>query len=208
MLYSYVLTGFSRRTRQSLQKYEKSESHMLVCTDCPLPHLVRNSRSQEHCAQKCKKVKKNFNCRWVAPFLCPVSEAKCVLISLSLLCSRIEAQYLHIFVVYHWVISQLLPVCSCRAFNFQRHNRKCHLLPFDRFTHGVKKVANVNFTLYEKKGECRHFSEAAFPLPPTLNWCCVFLFFSWERSGAERDSLPNFPAGDCRLSLLTSAPWF
>lgn len=37
---------------------------MLVCTDCQ-PPLVRNSRSQEHCARKCKKVKKNFNCRWV-----------------------------------------------------------------------------------------------------------------------------------------------
>lgn len=43
--------------------------------------------------------------------------------------------------------------CIYRAFNFQRHNRKCHLLPFDRFTHGVQKQANVNFTLYEKKGK-------------------------------------------------------
>ncbi|KAG8005603.1 Hepatocyte growth factor [Nibea albiflora] len=76
---------------------------MLVCTDCQ-PPLVRNSRSQEHCARKCKKVKKNF---------------------------------------------------SCRAFNFQRHNRKCHLLPFDRFTHGAQKQANVNFTLYEKKDYIR-----------------------------------------------------
>ncbi|TKS90811.1 Hepatocyte growth factor Hepatopoietin-A [Collichthys lucidus] len=94
--------GFCRKNHQSLQKYEKTEGHMLVCTDCQ-PPLVRNSRSQEHCARKCKKVKKNFN---------------------------------------------------CRAFNFQRHNRKCHLLPFDRFTHGAQKQANVNFTLYEKKGYC------------------------------------------------------
>eukprot|EP00064_Thunnus_orientalis_P016169 superscaffoldBa00003147_g16232 len=97
-------TGCCRRTHQSLQKYEKTESHMLVCTDCPQPSLVRSSRSQEHCARKCKKVKKNFN---------------------------------------------------CRAFNFQRHNRKCHLLPFDRFTHGVQKQANTNFTLYEKKDYIR-----------------------------------------------------
>ncbi|XP_038594870.1 hepatocyte growth factor a isoform X2 [Micropterus salmoides] len=96
-------TGFCR-SHQSLQKYEKTDSHMLVCTDCPHHPLVRNSRSQEHCARKCKKVKKNFN---------------------------------------------------CRAFNFQRHSRKCHLLPFDRFTHGVQKQANVNFTLYEKKDYIR-----------------------------------------------------
>ncbi|XP_041819914.1 hepatocyte growth factor a isoform X1 [Chelmon rostratus] len=97
-------TGFCRKSHQSLQTYEKTESHMLVCTDCPQPPLVRNSRSQEHCARKCKKVKKNFN---------------------------------------------------CRAFNFQRHNRKCHLLPFDRFSHGVQKQANVSFTLYEKKDYIR-----------------------------------------------------
>ncbi|XP_056281007.1 hepatocyte growth factor a [Pseudoliparis swirei] len=96
-------TGFCR-THQSLQKYEKSESHTLVCTDCARPPLVRNSRSQEHCARKCKKVKKNFN---------------------------------------------------CRAFNFQRHNRKCHLLPFDRFSPGVQKQADVNFTLFEKKDYIR-----------------------------------------------------
>lgn len=97
-------TGFCKRTHQSLQKYEKSEGHMLVCTACPQPPLVRGSRSLENCARKCKKVKKNFN---------------------------------------------------CRAFNFQRHDRKCHLLPFDRFTHGVQKQANVNFTLYEKKDYIR-----------------------------------------------------
>uniref|UniRef100_A0A8C5HD14 Hepatocyte growth factor-like n=1 Tax=Gouania willdenowi TaxID=441366 RepID=A0A8C5HD14_GOUWI len=85
-------------------QYEKTENHMLVCTDCSRPPLVRTSRSQENCARKCKKVKKNFN---------------------------------------------------CRAFNFQKHNRKCHLLPFDRFTHGVLKQANINFTLYEKKDYIR-----------------------------------------------------
>nr|XP_054595709.1 hepatocyte growth factor a isoform X2 [Nothobranchius furzeri] len=90
--------------RQFLQKYEKTESHMMICTDCPLTPLVQRSRSQEHCARKCKKLKKRFN---------------------------------------------------CRAFNFQRHNRKCHLLPFDRFTHGVQKQANINFTLYEKKDYIR-----------------------------------------------------
>ncbi|KAM8884118.1 hepatocyte growth factor-like isoform 1-T1 [Synchiropus picturatus] len=88
-----------RGSRQSLQKFEKTENHMLLCTDCPLQPSVRENQSQEQCARKCKKVK-SFN---------------------------------------------------CRGFNFQRHNRKCHLLPFDRFTHGVQKKANANFTLYESK---------------------------------------------------------
>ncbi|XP_029019568.1 hepatocyte growth factor a isoform X2 [Betta splendens] len=96
--------GCCRKSHQTLQRYEKTENHVLVCAGCPQPPLVRDSRSQEHCARKCKKVKRNF---------------------------------------------------SCRAFNFQRHNRKCHLLPFDRFTHGVQKQANVNFTLYEKKDYIR-----------------------------------------------------
>lgn len=60
------------------------------------------------------------------------------------------------FGVYHLVTYQLLPLCFCRAFNFQRHNRKCHLLPFDRFTQGVQKQANTSFTLYEKKGGWSH----------------------------------------------------
>ncbi|XP_040031192.2 hepatocyte growth factor a isoform X1 [Gasterosteus aculeatus] len=94
-------TGFCRPPM--LQKYEKSESRMLVCADCPQP-LVRKVRSQENCAHKCKNVKKNF---------------------------------------------------TCRAFNFQRHTRKCYLLPFDRFTRGVQKQADVNFTLYEKKDYIR-----------------------------------------------------
>lgn len=48
-----------------------------------------------------------------------------------------------------------------RAFNFQRHNRKCHLLPFDRFTHGAQRQPNGNFTLYEKKGTlCRGLGSA------------------------------------------------
>uniref|UniRef100_A0A8C8DXZ8 Hepatocyte growth factor a n=1 Tax=Oryzias sinensis TaxID=183150 RepID=A0A8C8DXZ8_9TELE len=99
-----VDTGCCRRTRQLLQKYEKTENYLLVCTDCHQQPVVRNGRSQEHCARKCKKVKGNFN---------------------------------------------------CRAFNFQRHNRKCHLLPFDRFTQGVQKQANTSFTLYEKKDYIR-----------------------------------------------------
>ena len=60
---SSCLTGCCKKSHQLLQKYEKTESHMLVCTDCPQTPLVRNSRSQEHCARKCKKVKKNFSCR-------------------------------------------------------------------------------------------------------------------------------------------------
>ncbi|XP_016532822.1 hepatocyte growth factor a isoform X1 [Poecilia formosa] len=94
-----VHTGCCQKhRRQFLQKYEKSDNHMLICTDCPQTPVVQNSRSLEHCARKCKK--KNF---------------------------------------------------ICRAFNFQKDNRKCHLLPFDRFTHGAQKQANINFTLCEKK---------------------------------------------------------
>ncbi|XP_061570525.1 hepatocyte growth factor a [Cololabis saira] len=98
-----VDAGCCKKSRQFLQKYEKTESQVLVCADCP-PPLVRSNSSLEQCARKCKKVKRNFH---------------------------------------------------CRAFNFQRHNRKCHLLPFDRFTFGVQKQANVNFTLYEKKDYIR-----------------------------------------------------
>lgn len=157
----HTLAGFCIKTHQSLQKYEKTERHMLVCTDCPQPPLVRASRSQEQCARKCRKVKKNFTCRWVAFFVLCFPEIQDMVSSWP--CSphssspAVWTQYLHIFVVYHLFISQLLPVCSCRAFNFQRHNRKCHLLPFDRFTQGVQRQANVNFTLYEKKGKWCNF---------------------------------------------------
>uniref|UniRef100_A0A8C6U9B6 Hepatocyte growth factor a n=1 Tax=Neogobius melanostomus TaxID=47308 RepID=A0A8C6U9B6_9GOBI len=96
------ILGHCRRNHQCLQKYEKTESHVLVCTDCPQTPSIRNSRSPEHCARKCKKAKKN-----------------------------------------------------CRAFNFQRHSQKCHLLPFDRFSSGVQKQSSTNFTLYEKKDYIR-----------------------------------------------------
>lgn len=49
-------------------------------------------------------------------------------------------------------LSVTTPRSLRRAFNFQRHNRKCHLLPFDRFSHGAQRQPNANFTLYEKKG--------------------------------------------------------
>lgn len=71
-----VLAGCCRRPHQTLQRYEKTDNHMLVCTDCPQPPLVRNGRSQEHCARKCKKVKKNFSCRWVMVFFLCFSEAQ------------------------------------------------------------------------------------------------------------------------------------
>uniref|UniRef100_A0A8C9Y544 Hepatocyte growth factor a n=1 Tax=Sander lucioperca TaxID=283035 RepID=A0A8C9Y544_SANLU len=109
MLCLCILAGFCKRTHQSLQKYEKTESHVLVSPET-FPSFILSS---------------------------------CVKPSI------------YIFVVYRLFISQLLPVCFYRAFNFQRHNRKCHLLPFDRFTHGVQKQANVNFTLYEKKDYIR-----------------------------------------------------
>ncbi|XP_075886240.1 hepatocyte growth factor a [Nelusetta ayraudi] len=96
--------GFCQKSRRCLQKYEKTEKHALLCADCPQQPLVQTSRSQEHCARKCKKDRKNF---------------------------------------------------TCRAFNFHRHNRKCHLLPFDRFSHGAQRQPSVNFTLYEKKDYIR-----------------------------------------------------
>lgn len=65
-----VLVGCCRRSHQSLQRYEKTDNHMLVCPNCPQSPLARNSRSQEHCARKCKKVKKNFSCRWVTVCFC------------------------------------------------------------------------------------------------------------------------------------------
>uniref|UniRef100_A0A6Q2XQS4 Hepatopoietin-A n=1 Tax=Esox lucius TaxID=8010 RepID=A0A6Q2XQS4_ESOLU len=49
----------------------------------------------------------------------------------------------------------LLPVCFYRAFFFDHQNRKCHLLPFDRFMDGVQKEHRVNFDLYEKKDYVR-----------------------------------------------------
>ncbi|MEQ2271692.1 hypothetical protein XENORESO_007837, partial [Xenotaenia resolanae] len=99
ILVIFVNIGCCQNPRhQSLQMYEKSESYMLLCTDCSQTPLIQKSRSQEHCARKCKM--KNV---------------------------------------------------SCRAFNYQRHSKECHLLPFDRFTLGVQKQANINFTLYEKK---------------------------------------------------------
>ncbi|CAL8318428.1 unnamed protein product [Lota lota] len=44
---------------------------------------------------------------------------------------------------------------KCRAFNFEKRNRTCHLLPFDRLSPGAQIQANVNFTLYERKDYIR-----------------------------------------------------
>lgn len=52
-------------------------------------------------------------------------------------------------------VPQRRPWSLRRAFNFQRHSRKCHLLPFDRFSHGAQRQPNASFTLYEKKGTRR-----------------------------------------------------
>lgn len=195
-------SGCCRRSHQSLQRYEKTENHMLVCTDCPQSPLVRNSRSQEHCARKCKKVKKNFSCRWVTvSFSVPVKPRTGFPHSSS---SPGWTQYLHTFVVHHLFISRLLPVCFYRAFNFQRHNRKCHLLPFDRFTQGVQKQANVNFTLYEKKGTFHNFQRRSL-LKLTLY---TLLFFSREHLGTERDLHGQVVCWWLQVVLLASAPWF
>ncbi|KAI7791795.1 hepatocyte growth factor a [Triplophysa rosa] len=40
---------------------------------------------------------------------------------------------------------------SCRVFYFDQLNRKCHLLPFDRFSEGAQKERKPNYDLYEKK---------------------------------------------------------
>ncbi|XP_055761631.1 hepatocyte growth factor-like [Salvelinus fontinalis] len=44
---------------------------------------------------------------------------------------------------------------TCRAFYFDHQNRKCHLLPFDRFMDGAHREHRVNFDLYEKKDYVR-----------------------------------------------------
>lgn len=196
-----VPAGCCRRPHQTLQRYEKTDSHMLVCTDCPQPPLVRNSRSQEHCARKCKKVKKNFSCRWVTIAFCFPEAPNTATPPLPL--SSCVFTY---FCCSSFCSSPLLPVCLYRAFNFQRHNRKCHLLPFDRFTHGVQKQANVNFTLYEKKGTVHYFQRRSLLTMLTL-W--TRLLFSRERSGAKRD----FSRADCLLMIagrasFASGPWF
>lgn len=77
--------------------------------------------------------------------------------------SSSSPQHIYIFVLfYHLWISQLFPGCFFRAFNFQRHSKKCHLLPYDRFTNNVQKQANVSFTLYEKKGKYPNFLTRTF----------------------------------------------
>lgn len=87
-----------------------------------------------------------------------------------------------------------------RAFNFQRHSRKCHLLPFDRFTHGVQKQANVNFTLYEKKGKCHHFQ----PLKVYLRTLVFFLMKTFRcREGFTQANCLLVIA--CVVVLLESA---
>uniref|UniRef100_A0A8C7INE6 Hepatocyte growth factor a n=1 Tax=Oncorhynchus kisutch TaxID=8019 RepID=A0A8C7INE6_ONCKI len=44
---------------------------------------------------------------------------------------------------------------TCRAFYFDHQNRKCHLLPFDRFMDSAHREHRVNFDLYEKKDYVR-----------------------------------------------------
>uniref|UniRef100_A0A8C5FPW7 Hepatocyte growth factor a n=1 Tax=Gadus morhua TaxID=8049 RepID=A0A8C5FPW7_GADMO len=44
---------------------------------------------------------------------------------------------------------------KCRAFNFEKLSRTCHLLPFDRLSPGAQTQNNVNFTLYERKDYIR-----------------------------------------------------
>lgn len=78
-------------------------------------------------------------------------------------------------------------VFSCRAFNFQRHTRKCYLLPFDRFTRGVQKQADVNFTLYEKKGKRGGV------------WRRFGLFFSREHGERTDFYAGRLCVADCRL---------
>lgn len=182
----HILAGFCIKTHQSLQKYEKTERHMLVCTDCPQPPLVRASRSQEHCARKCRKVKKNFTCRWVAFFclFCVSLKSRrwflhglVPLIPPLLLCGH----SIYIFLLF--IICSSLNYFPCvptglSTFNGTTGNATCFPLtasprvcrgrPTSTLLCMKKKVNDVIFTL----------------LKLTL---CTLLFFSWERSGAERD---------------------
>lgn len=47
----------------------------------------------------------------------------------------------------------LLCLSPYRAFYFDQLNRKCHLLPFDRFSEGAQRERKPNYDLYEKKGK-------------------------------------------------------
>lgn len=206
MLYSHVLTGFSRRTRQSLQKYEKSESHMLVCTDCPLPHLVRNSRSLEHCAQKCKKVKKNFNCRWVAPFLLSCLWSQVCLISLSFLCSRIETRSIYIFLLF--IIGSSLNCFPCApagllTFKGTTGNATCFPLTASPTVWRRRPTSTLLCT--KKKVSAVTFWRRLLPDFELVLCFCVFLTRTFR---CREGFTPKLPAGDCRLSLLMSAPRF
>lgn len=115
------------------------------------------------------------------PFTLYVSlKYACVPLTPLPLCVDSLFTYLGCLSVVHLPITS--PRCFHRAFNFQQHDRKCHLLPFDRFTHGVQTQANINFTLYEKKGKwhsiVRHKS--------------CFFFLSWEHSRAVGFKQANY----------------
>ncbi|KAM6985866.1 hepatocyte growth factor a [Aplochiton taeniatus] len=43
----------------------------------------------------------------------------------------------------------------CRAFNFEPHNKKCHLLPYDSLSPGAQAEPHLNFSLYQNKDYVR-----------------------------------------------------
>ncbi|TRY84049.1 hypothetical protein DNTS_021078 [Danionella cerebrum] len=57
---------------------------------------------------------------------------------------------------------------SCRAFYLDHINRKCHLLPFDRFSEGAKRERKPSCDLYEKKDFPEMTENYASDLSPSV----------------------------------------
>lgn len=128
---SLCFAGCCRKSRQLLQRYEKTESHMLVCTDCPQLPLIRTSNSEERCARKCK-VKKNFNCRWIIFCSCVylISRTCFFFITRFPQSSCCPSGIYTFFLFYQLFISQLLPGCFSEPLTFSgtARNATCFLL--------------------------------------------------------------------------------
>lgn len=203
MLCPRVLAGFCKRTHQSLQKYEKTESHMLVCPDCPQPPLVRNSRSQEHCARKCKKVKKNFNCRWVSLSVSCFPEIQHMVSSWTLTPPLLPCgRSIYIFLLF--IICSSLNYFPCvptglSTFSGTTGNATCS--PLTASPTACRSRPTSTLLCMKKK-----VNVIIFRLVKLTS--CTLVFFSWERSGAGRDLRGQIVCWWLQVVLLASAPRF
>lgn len=79
-------------------------------------------------------------------------------------------------VVFNYLGFLCLP--PYRAFYFDHINRKCHLLPFNRFSEGAKRERKPNYDLYEKKGKyLQYFTKFAHTwhftfISSKVSWKC------------------------------------